>query len=195
MFYFHPQKKRRRHAGCWQSIWFSKRIDSQTMISPKNIYIYCNIEVFSDRRQERFEVFFKPLLFFFFFWVFVFCAFPIVQDRTTWDSWQKGLDVPFQPSGDQFHPTVFFCLVLGNHGSFIPITRGSFPVPEKFSKKFGPAGCAMPTFEEPDVGSLADSNSTLPWQWQHGRALASLRGALAWVTGGGVVAPPLTSEN
>ena len=34
----------------------------------------------------------------------------------------------------------------------------------------------MPTFEEPDVGSLADSNSTLPWQWQHGSALAPLRG-------------------
>lgn len=165
------------------------------MISPKNIYIYCNIEVFSDRRQERFEVFFKPLLFFFFFEFLCFVHFRSYKIGPHGTAGKKDWMFHFSHLVINSTQRFFFCLVLGNHGSFIPITRGSFPVPEKFSKKFGPAGCAMPTFEEPDVGSLADSNSTLPWQWQHGRALASLRGALAWVTGGGVVAPPLTSEN
>ena len=45
----------------------------------------------------------------------------------------------------------------------------------KNSRFLSMPGCAMPTFEEPDVGSLADSNSTLPWQWQHGSALARIR--------------------
>lgn len=73
-------------------------------------------------------------------------------------------------------PNGFFCLVLGNHWKFHPQKPVDFFGAWKILQKIRMAGCAMPTFEEPDVGSLADSNSTLPWQWQHGSALASLRG-------------------
>ena len=158
---FSPPEKKKE--ACWL---LTKHLVRQKNRFADHDFTYeYNIEVFSDRRQEHFEVFFI------FFFVFVFCAFPIVQDRTTWDSWQKGLDVAFfQPSGDQFHPTFFFVWCLGIIGSFIPNQPVNFRCPENFSKiRWQDVLCqrlknqTWEAWQIPIQRFLGNGNMAVPW--------------------------------